>query len=82
MLINIEKLGRALVPHVAGREWAVVAELAVQIKDRVSTGGAERVYAAMLGDRRYRGSQARSAILEFLAHCLQSVAPRRGGSAS
>jgi hypothetical protein len=47
----------------------------VQIKDRVSSGGAERIYAALLGDRRHRSPRSRCAVLEFLAQCLRSVDP-------
>ena len=39
-----EKLARALAPHIARGEWAVVSELAVQVKDSTSTEGASRIY--------------------------------------
>jgi hypothetical protein len=50
----------------------VVAELAVQIKDRTSNRGAPRIYAALLGDGR-PGLPAD--VLPFLALCLRSVDP-------
>lgn len=65
-----ERLARALAPHVARREWEVVAELAVQIKDRVSDRGGERVVAELLAERRTRALEGRSNILLFLARCL------------
>lgn len=70
-----EKLARALAPHVARHEWEVVGELAVQIKDRTSRLGAERVYTVLLGDRRHRSVKARSGILQFLGRALRSVTP-------
>jgi NACHT domain len=64
-----EELASALVPLIVGGQSWVVAELAVQIKDRTSNRGAPRLYAALL-------SRAWSAsVLRFLALCLRSVDP-------
>jgi len=70
-----EQLARAIAPHVARNEWEVVGELAVQIKDHTSQLGAQRIYAALLGERRRRSPTGRSGVLLFLARCLQSVDP-------
>ncbi len=66
-----EELARKLLPHIAGDGSWVVAELALQIKDRTSNGGAPRIYAALLRDR--SGESAK--VLDFLASCLRSVDP-------
>lgn len=70
-----EDLARTLRPHVARNEWEVVAELALQIKDRTSNGGAQRIYTALLGDRWRRPLRGRSGVLQFLARSLRSVDP-------
>ncbi|GGS07894.1 hypothetical protein GCM10010269_53720 [Streptomyces humidus] len=70
-----EKLAKLLVPHVAKEEWEVVAELAVQMKDRSVDQGAARVYRSLLSDRRYTAFDSRSNLLCFLAACLESVDP-------
>ena len=70
-----ERLARTLAPHVARNEWEVTGELAVQIKDYTSNGGAQRIFGVLLGDRRHRSLTARSRILRFLARCLRSVDP-------
>ncbi len=70
-----ERLARTLAPRVARNDWEVTAELAVQIKDHTSNGGAQRVFTALLGDRRHRSLAARSRVLQFLARCLRSVDP-------
>jgi hypothetical protein len=66
-----EQLANALIPYIARGESWVVAELALQIKDRTSDRGAPRIYAALLGER--RGQTA--VTLQFLALCLRSVDP-------
>jgi hypothetical protein len=70
-----EKLARALASHVARHEWEVVGELAVQIKDHTSKLGAERIYTALLGERRRRSVERRGGVLQFLARSLRSVTP-------
>ena len=70
-----EQLARTLAAHAARNEWEVVGELAVQIKDHASARGAERVYTALLGERRRRSPRGRAGILQFLARCLRSVNP-------
>lgn len=70
-----ERLARRLAPHVACHEWEVVGELAVQIKDRTSARGAQRIYTTMLGERRRRTAAGRGGVLQFLARCLRSVDP-------
>lgn len=51
-----------------------MAELAIQIKDRTSNNGAQRVYTAMLGDSEPTTAE-RANSLRFLAQCLRSVDP-------
>ena len=70
-----ERLALALAPHVALNEWWVVAELAVQIKDRTSNGGAARIYAALLSDAARWSPGAYANLLRLLALCLRSVDP-------
>jgi hypothetical protein len=66
-----EQLALALIPFLARGESWVVAELAVQIKDRSSDRGAPRIYAALLSERRGKSPVT----LQFLALCLRSVDP-------
>ncbi|MET9819912.1 NACHT domain-containing protein [Streptomyces sp. NPDC006355] len=73
-----EKLAKTLAPHVTKQEWEVVAELAVQMKDRAVDQGAARIYHSLLKDRRYTSVQSRSNLLGFLAACLESVDPPPG----
>lgn len=70
-----ELLARVLAPHIARHEWEVVGELAVQLKDRTSDRGAQRIYATLLGERRRRSPAGRGGVLQFLARCLRSVSP-------
>jgi hypothetical protein len=70
-----EHLARRLASHVARDEWDVVGELAVQIKDHTSNGGAQRVYTSLLRERRQRSPVGRSGVLKFLTQCLRSVDP-------
>ena len=66
-----EQLASSLIPYIAQGDSWVVAELALQIKDRTSNGGAPRIYAYLLRER--RGEL--SVTLHFLALCLRSVDP-------
>jgi hypothetical protein len=67
-----EDLARALAPHVMSVEgWNLVGELAVQIKDRNSDRGADRIYAALLGPLMAPAEQG--PLLAFLVGCLKSV---------
>ncbi|MBO3748904.1 NACHT domain-containing protein [Streptosporangiaceae bacterium NEAU-GS5] len=70
-----EELARRLLPHLARQEWEMMAQLAVQIKDRTSTRGAERVLESLLGDRRRRSSISRGNVLSFAARCLAFTDP-------
>ena len=70
-----ERLARRLVPRVARAEWEVVAQLAVQIKSRAQARGAERIYTALLGEKRRRSVAGRANVLRFLARCLEFVEP-------
>jgi hypothetical protein len=70
-----EQLAEALAPHIIRRDWDVVAELAIQIKDRTSEEGAHRIYAVLLGSCSDMATIASGYMLEFLARCLRSVEP-------
>lgn len=71
-----EKLAQAIAPKVARAEWDMVGQLAVQIKDRSTERGAERIFSALIRDRRRRSDHNRINILGFLARCLAGVQPR------
>jgi hypothetical protein len=71
-----ERLARALAPKVAKREWDMVGQLAVQIKDRNVERGAERIFETLIGDPRKRSLRNRLNVLEFLARCMDAVQPR------
>lgn len=69
-------LARTLAPHVAASEWEVVGELAIQVKDRTTDGGAEQIYARLLSEaRQLIDGDREGTLLTFLARCLRSVAP-------
>jgi hypothetical protein len=70
-----ESLARTLAPHVAGGEWEIVSELAIQIKDSTSRDGAKRIYEDLLNERQHDSLQSRSRLLQFLARSLRSVDP-------
>jgi hypothetical protein len=70
-----EELARAVAPHVVRSEWLLVAELAVQIKDRTCEGGAQRLYTFLLNELYPDSLEERDRLLRFLAFCLRSVDP-------
>lgn len=70
-----EQLADAVVDHVARSEWLLVAELAVQIKDRTCNDGAKRAYAALFTELSGRSLEEQDSLLRFLALCLRSVDP-------
>jgi hypothetical protein len=70
-----EQLARKLLPRIAKQEWEVVAQLAIQIKNRSSDRGGERVFASLAKDRRHRSPDARRNILAFLGRSLAFVSP-------
>jgi hypothetical protein len=65
-----EKIARAILPHAASAEWEIVTELAVQISNKHSSGGAERILTVLLNDRRHRSSASQLNISRFAIHCL------------
>lgn len=73
-----EKLASTLFPHLAEGNWQVVAELAVQIMDRTSTGGAARFYQTVLSPPGGPAPSVPAAALGFLATLLRSVDPSPG----
>ncbi|MFE9235174.1 NACHT domain-containing protein [Cellulosimicrobium funkei] len=68
-----EALAKTLIPRVARGEWDVVAQLAVQIMDKSSAAGAERVLRRCLMDKRKRTPQGRDNIHGFIWRCLSFV---------
>lgn len=68
-----EKLAKRLLPRLAAAEWEVVAELAVQISNRNSRDGAERIFQVLLKDQRKRKPTNRANILTFMARCLAFI---------
>ncbi|MDN3025766.1 NACHT domain-containing protein [Streptomyces sp. S.PB5] len=70
-----EALARRLASRVARQQWDVVGQLAVQMKDRATVDGAERVFTALLDERRRRSTAGRGNVLAFLARCLSCVDP-------
>jgi len=73
-----ERLARVLISRVANAEWDVVAQLAVQIMDKHSEAGADRIFTHFLTDRVRRSRKKRNNILGFLGRCLSfaTVQPR------
>jgi NACHT domain len=70
-----EQLAATLLDNVTHGRWSVVAELAVQIKDRTSHDGAPRIYKAMLHNISVHSDEARAYLLGFLVDSLQSLDP-------
>jgi len=70
-----ERLAQSLAPHLARSEWDVVGQLAVQIKNKSSMDGAQRIYSYLLDERRRRSSIGRGQILSFLSRCLTFYEP-------
>ena len=69
-----EDLARALAPHVGSvKGWNLIGELAIQIKDRSSDRGADRIYTALLNPALVSGD--RGPLLTFLVECLKSARP-------
>ncbi|MGI5227662.1 NACHT domain-containing protein [Actinoallomurus sp. CA-142502] len=63
------ELAHAVAPHLAEPDWDVVAQLALQLKDRHSDRGAERFYHALLADQG-QDEERRETTLAFLGRCL------------
>lgn len=68
-----ERLARTIGQKVANAEWDVVAQLAVQIADRNSDRGANRIFDALLNETRRRAPHKRANIVAFLTRCLSFV---------
>jgi NACHT domain len=64
-----EDLARILRPHVTAGEWEVVSQLAIQLKNRSSDRGADRIYADLLES--VVVPEARGCLLVFLAESLK-----------
>ena len=78
-----EDLARTLAPRLLDAGWILVGELAIQIKDRNSIHGADRIYASLLdptttttaGESVEASANAFRSVLSFLARCLESAGP-------
>ncbi|MEI2650151.1 MAG: NACHT domain-containing protein [Dermatophilaceae bacterium] len=66
-------IARVLLPHVAAQEWDVVGQLAIQIFNKHSKDGAERVFDLLLGDQRRRSETKRDNIYRFIWRCLPFI---------
>ncbi len=81
-----EDLARVLMAPLLKGEWEVVSQLAIQIKDRNSDLGADRVYRVLLDSakRAYlefppeTASEGQGRLLSFLARSLESAEPSPG----
>lgn len=81
-----EDLALALEGPLLKGEWEVVSQLAVQIKDRNSERGADRVYSVLLdsaeskslGPSNETASEDQGRLLSFLARSLESAEPSPG----
>jgi NACHT domain len=65
-----EDLAKKLLPRIAAAEWDVVGQLAVQIQNKHSAAGSERVFKQLLKDKRRRTPANRDNILAFITRCL------------
>ncbi|HEY1214419.1 MAG TPA: hypothetical protein VGE93_12365, partial [Bryobacteraceae bacterium] len=68
-----EQLARTLLPKVARHEWDVVAELAIQVKDRSSERGAERAINVLLTGSDRFAYEKRKNTLSFIVRCIDHV---------
>ena len=67
-----EELARSLEPHItSAKGWNLVADLAVQIKDRSSDRGADRIYATLLDSA--TATRDQGPLLTFLVECLKGT---------
>lgn len=69
-----EDLAQAVADRLRKGEWEVVSQLAIQIKDRTSDRGADRVYDALIQSDA-TASEDQGRILCFLARFLEIVEP-------
>ncbi len=67
-----EQLAEKLAPHIARAEWDVVAQLAIQIMNRVTENGGARFYDALLARSMTEVDRVRN-ILSFSARCLDFI---------
>lgn len=65
-----KEIAKELLPRVAKQEWDVVGQLAVQISNKHSRNGGERIVTVLLDDKRRRKDEKRDNILTFIWRCL------------
>lgn len=83
-----EALADSLIKYLSSKEWEVLSELAIQIKESTTDQGADRIYKALLKDHGNQGlaseysrvhgsapATTRDALIAFLIRCLRSVVP-------
>jgi hypothetical protein len=68
------QLAEELAVHLVNEDWAVVGELATQIKNSTSNDGADTIYVSLLSQRLDRNLEG-NGVLPFLARSLRSVIP-------
>jgi hypothetical protein len=65
-----EQLAETLEPHITRQEWDVVAQLALQIKNRNTQDGAVRFFIAELAACTDTSNEKPGNVLDFLVRCL------------
>lgn len=68
-----EELARTISEKVVLAEWDVVAQLAVQIADKQSDRGADRIFGVLLDEALVQDRHERANIVAFLTRCLSFV---------
>ena len=66
-----EALALALAPKIIRSEWEMVGQLSVQIKDRISVRGAERVITALIDGEFDWNAEERANIARFARECAK-----------
>lgn len=67
---------KALLPHIAKREWDVVAQLAFQLDSKKRVGAGDELLTGLIQPKLFRSQGERFNPLSFAARCLQFMIPR------
>ncbi|NER37139.1 MAG: NACHT domain-containing protein [Oscillatoria sp. SIO1A7] len=70
-----EQLAEVLLPRIAKQEWDVVAQLAIQKKNRDTDEAADELLAILLEKARQVGGEEGWNLLHFAARCLRFIVP-------
>jgi nucleoside phosphorylase len=71
---TVAALGKVLLPRIARKEWDVVAQLAIQMKEQTAEGAADQILAALVKESRKAKAPAWN-LLGFTARCLGFLVP-------